>query len=155
MIDCPVCLETLRDAVELGCGHSLCGGCLLRVAEVEVSAKCPTCRQEVAHQHPSYAQREICRRDSADQADIDRRLRRRFPPTRAQQNTAGARSRAPQQQQQQQQQSIDWTPVYLVLAIIYILSPIDAIPDFIPVLGQMDDTAIFLFICSKLWGYRR
>lgn len=33
----------------------------------------------------------------------------------------------------------------LLLAIVYILSPIDAIPDWLPVVGQADDLLVLLF----------
>jgi uncharacterized membrane protein YkvA (DUF1232 family) len=32
--------------------------------------------------------------------------------------------------------------VILILALLYIISPIDAIPDFIPVAGWVDDLAV-------------
>ena len=47
----------------------------------------------------------------------------------------------------------------IVAALAYVLSPIDAIPDFIPVVGYLDDAAV-LALCLKLVGgdvddYRR
>jgi uncharacterized membrane protein YkvA (DUF1232 family) len=40
---------------------------------------------------------------------------------------------------------IDWFYIAIaVAALIYVLSPIDLIPDFIPVAGQMDDVAVLL-----------
>lgn len=34
------------------------------------------------------------------------------------------------------------TPVIALLCMLYILSPIDIIPDFIPVVGWLDDLAV-------------
>lgn len=46
-------------------------------------------------------------------------------------------------------------PMYVIAAIggtlLYILSPIDLIPDFIPVIGYLDDAAVFAF-CLKMIG---
>lgn len=39
--------------------------------------------------------------------------------------------------------------VMLGLAFAYALSPVDLIPDFIPVLGQIDDAVIFGFLVSR------
>jgi|GEM_PF-6656185 uncharacterized membrane protein YkvA (DUF1232 family) len=36
--------------------------------------------------------------------------------------------------------------LWVLLCLLYLLSPIDAIPDFIPVFGQMDDAGILLFL---------
>ena len=38
--------------------------------------------------------------------------------------------------------------VYYILALVYILSPVDFIPDAIPGLGQLDDGAVLLAV---LW----
>jgi hypothetical protein len=39
---------------------------------------------------------------------------------------------------------------WVVICGLYILSPIDAIPDFIPILGQMDDFGILMFMAYNL-----
>ena len=40
----------------------------------------------------------------------------------------------------------------LVLALVYVVSPLDVIPDFIPVIGEMDDIVVVL---SGLWLFIR
>ena len=40
----------------------------------------------------------------------------------------------------------------LVLTLVYVISPIDIIPDFIPVIGEMDDVAMVL---GGLWLFIR
>jgi uncharacterized membrane protein YkvA (DUF1232 family) len=40
-----------------------------------------------------------------------------------------------------------WPKALLVGAIVYAVSPLDLIPDAIPVIGEMDDLAVMLFAC--------
>jgi len=40
----------------------------------------------------------------------------------------------------------------LVLTLVYVVSPLDIIPDFIPVIGEMDDVVVVL---SGLWLFIR
>ena len=41
--------------------------------------------------------------------------------------------------------------LYLIIAIIYVLSPVDIIPDAIPVAGQADDLLVILLQAAKMY----
>ena len=47
----------------------------------------------------------------------------------------------------------DWSLLtYVVLSVIYVISPIDFIPDFIPGLGQADDLGVIMLLGTKICG---
>lgn len=47
--------------------------------------------------------------------------------------------------------NIPWeTKTTMGAALLYIVSPIDGIPDFIPILGQVEDIAIFLLLVDGI-----
>lgn len=52
-----------------------------------------------------------------------------------------------------------WTIAAIVAALLYVLNPLDLIPDFIPGLGQIDDAAVvaacLLLVRKDLQKYRR
>lgn len=57
-----------------------------------------------------------------------------------------------------------WSVVVFALAAAYVISPIDILPDYVPLLGQIDDAGILIFSLYLLerdlhkykdWKYRR
>jgi uncharacterized membrane protein YkvA (DUF1232 family) len=52
-----------------------------------------------------------------------------------------------------------WTIAAIVVALLYVLNPLDLIPDFIPVLGQVDDAAVvaacLLLVRQDLHKYKK
>jgi uncharacterized membrane protein YkvA (DUF1232 family) len=52
-----------------------------------------------------------------------------------------------------------WTIAAIVVALLYVLNPLDLIPDFIPGLGQVDDAAMvaacLLLVRQDLHRYKR
>ena len=45
-----------------------------------------------------------------------------------------------------------WPKALLVLCVLYVLSPIDLIPDVIPFIGEVDDLVVLIVVC-KLFVY--
>jgi len=45
-----------------------------------------------------------------------------------------------------------WPKALLVLSVLYVLSPLDLIPDVIPFLGEVDDLIVLIVVC-KLFVY--
>ena len=43
-----------------------------------------------------------------------------------------------------------FTIVALILSLIYIVSPLDILPDFIPVIGWIDDGAVMLLLSKRI-----
>ena len=43
--------------------------------------------------------------------------------------------------------------IVIIITLIYLFSPIDFIPDFIPFLGQIDDGVLIIFLISALLQY--
>jgi uncharacterized membrane protein YkvA (DUF1232 family) len=40
-----------------------------------------------------------------------------------------------------------WPKALLMLSVLYVLSPIDIIPDFIPFVGEIDDLVVVIAVC--------
>lgn len=56
--------------------------------------------------------------------------------------------------------SIPWWAISaIVFALLYVVSPVDLIPDFIPVIGYLDDAAVvsvcLMLVEQELAGYKR
>lgn len=43
-----------------------------------------------------------------------------------------------------------WALILLVLGCLYVISPLDTLPDFVPLLGFLDDALMTMFILNKI-----
>ncbi|KAK7886744.1 hypothetical protein WMY93_026365 [Mugilogobius chulae] len=51
-LTCPVCLETFKEPVSLGCNHSFCSNCLHQYWDKNSTRTCPVCRRKSSKDHP-------------------------------------------------------------------------------------------------------
>uniref|UniRef100_A0A8C6WM12 RING-type domain-containing protein n=1 Tax=Neogobius melanostomus TaxID=47308 RepID=A0A8C6WM12_9GOBI len=53
-LTCPVCLDTFKEPVSLGCNHSFCSSCLQNYWDTTTPrTTCPVCRRKSSKEHPS------------------------------------------------------------------------------------------------------
>jgi len=51
--DCAICMEGLRDAMVLPCGHRFCSECLMAAIQDAGHTRCPTCRHSLRRTLPN------------------------------------------------------------------------------------------------------
>jgi uncharacterized membrane protein YkvA (DUF1232 family) len=44
----------------------------------------------------------------------------------------------------------NWVKVVAVLGVVYVLSPVDIVPDLLPVLGWIDDLGVALLVIKQI-----
>ena len=44
----------------------------------------------------------------------------------------------------------NWVKVVAVLGVVYVLSPVDIVPDLLPVLGWIDDLGVALLVLKQI-----
>ncbi|XP_043245853.1 uncharacterized protein LOC122393680 [Amphibalanus amphitrite] len=71
-LHCPVCLELLRRATTLGCGHTFCSGCLQKHRDASCSGHvCPLCRRLITAEVISVTIENVIRKMDAERSDIE------------------------------------------------------------------------------------
>lgn len=146
---CPVCLEDhIRTPVTSQCGHVVCGQCWVAMAERKDPLECCVCRARVTLLIPLYG---MGGDGSASSDPVVAQWIARFNQSQSRES----RQLWPAMQEDYQlvrrsfRSTISFrAAVFFSLAIVvaYCLSPLDLIPDSIPVVGLLDDALIVLAV---------
>ena len=58
--DCPICLQEIKDAVQISCGHSFCNQCIQELKRHQETPQCPECKKIISGEGtPNYALRRL------------------------------------------------------------------------------------------------
>ena len=161
VLQCPICLERLRFAVETSCGHAYCGECLREwwQQNSRIRIICALDRNLVSFLVPSHSIRAQCdneanqvNRQGASRAEIDRFVREynMLPEILSlgsiyQALRVGLLSIG--QLSFQDRYVLSQTILYLIIFLFYFLSPIDFLPEtFFGLVGLIDDLLILFVI---------
>ncbi|ELR14095.1 zinc finger, C3HC4 type (RING finger) domain containing protein [Acanthamoeba castellanii str. Neff] len=176
--ECPLCLETLNDAVETSCGHAFCAGCILRVWETDREQRpirCPIDRRNVSMLIPSYALRagvDAYRRETGQAVEPEAGPAGQHDAKVDEYNQRYLNADRPVMQRVQE----DWvlfnrvmsgdltlrkilTTITICLGVLYLFVPFDLIPDSAGLVGLFDDLVVWLaivwFVVALLESYRQ
>jgi uncharacterized membrane protein YkvA (DUF1232 family) len=173
---CPICQDVLTDACETSCGHFFCGKCLIdywNSLPSDAPKKCPLDRRVVTFVIPSYDQRQkvnqhhhIPGREQGGRLsqDIDAQLYRwnrilnnQAHPLYDVRENVHLLHRFYEGSEEDNTIILNKFILFfvLLLVILYIISPMDLIPDTIPVIGLLDELFFpiltFLFLIPRLY----
>uniref|UniRef100_A0A8C6TA32 Uncharacterized protein n=1 Tax=Neogobius melanostomus TaxID=47308 RepID=A0A8C6TA32_9GOBI len=61
-LTCPVCLDTFKEPVSLGCNHSFCSSCLQNYWDKNNTKNCPVCRRKSSKEflQVNFALKQLC-----------------------------------------------------------------------------------------------
>ena len=177
---CPICLDAPPSFPALtNCGHYFCASCIVDFWEHQRRVQplpCPCCRQTVTMLHTQFPENADRLGSSLSAAELDAFHRAR--------RNAQTFNRAIAHQRRSVCQIMRDTPVLLAElqrslrtrggvgrflrggawlrlvaaffpVVTYVVSPVDVLPDFLPIIGQLDDVlAIVLFVMFIASTYR-
>jgi Protein of unknown function (DUF1232)/Zinc finger, C3HC4 type (RING finger) len=157
-LKCPICFRHFRGAATIHpCGHSFCAECL--VGALQASPTCPTCRRRVLSAGKNFALRD----------GVDDHLSRKGKSLSGAERTAIASADAALP-------SPDGTSTWdklrcmfdddisaenagmwgvIVLCLLYLVSPLDLIPETVGIVGFLDDLMVLIWLVWYLWDRAR
>ncbi|XP_047341287.1 E3 ubiquitin-protein ligase RNF170 [Impatiens glandulifera] len=157
---CSICHNNFTTPCQANCSHWFCGRCILQVWDHGSSfqpCKCPLCRREITLLIPSRASSNEC--NSSEVAEVFGRIERYNRHFGQQTNSLVQRMqdlpfllRRLTRDLMNPQRSLPFVlrmRVYLAMlvSVIYIISPVDIIPEgILGIIGLLDD-AIIALIC--------
>mmetsp|Transcript_11069 Transcript_11069/g.30296 ORF Transcript_11069/g.30296 Transcript_11069/m.30296 type:complete len:178 (+) Transcript_11069:1062-1595(+) len=155
-LTCAVCWgsfnSTTKRPYDLGCGHSFCASCCDAGLCTGSFRNCPECRAPCTNVHVNYALLRCIQGMEASGSlppppPLPQRGSRREAPSRR--PPASSTSNPFHLADCDVRQLIDralgtWRWIAPIIGTLYLVSPIDIIPDFIPILGFVDDVLVFL-----------
>ena len=141
--ECSVCLEELVRSTALQCGHVFCIGCVQSMAAQNRVLTCPLCRVKTTMMLPLFQANDQQASFSADQLAFIRDFNAQ---------NAGQGNWVQEERFLVSQKLSGVFIITGIVLLLYLISPVDLIPDAIPVIGWVDDLVIVLFFLAA-WHY--